>query len=171
MRNPGWLTFAFAVASYSQTVPAFRSNVEPSATFTTAQLRRDFQVLREALEEGHPGIYRFTPKSELDHVFDRAAKQLNRPMTAMDFYRLLAPVVARLKCGHTFLRPSGLMEQRLADEPLIPIEIAILGGKLYVARDYSAAAQLAGAEVLSDRRTRRVRERCSPGQVLDSACA
>ena len=149
IRNPGWLTFAFAVASYSQTVPTFRSNVEPSATFTTAQLRRDFQVLREALEEGHPGIYRFTPKSELDHVFDRAAKQLNRPMTAMDFYRLLAPVVARLKCGHTSLRPSGLMEQRLADEPLIPIEIAILGGKLYVARDYSAAAQLAGAEVLS----------------------
>jgi VWFA-related protein len=28
IRNPGWLTFAFAVASYSQTVPAFRSNVE-----------------------------------------------------------------------------------------------------------------------------------------------
>jgi len=122
---------------------------EPSATFTTAQLRRDFQVLREAIEEGHPGIYRFTPKSELDHVFDRAAKQLNRPMTAMDFYRLLAPVVAQLKCGHTSLRPSGLMDQRLADEPLIPIEISILGGKVYVARDYSAAAQLAGAEVLS----------------------
>jgi uncharacterized protein (TIGR03435 family) len=122
---------------------------EPSATFTAVQLRRDLQVLREALEEGHAGIYRFTPKSELDQEFDRAAKQLNRRMTAMDFYRLLAPVVAGLKCGHTSLRPSGPMEQRLADEPLIPIEIAILGGKVYVARDYSAAAQLAGAEVLS----------------------
>jgi len=122
---------------------------ELSATFTTAQLHRDFQVLRDALEEGHPGIYRFTPKSELDQVFDRVAKQLKRPMTAMDFYRLLAPVVARLKCGHTSLRPSDSMEQRLADEPLIPIEVAILGGKVYVARDYSAAAQLAGAEVLT----------------------
>jgi uncharacterized protein (TIGR03435 family) len=122
---------------------------EPSATFSAAQLRMDLQVLRDALEEGHPGIYRFTRKSELDQVFARATKQLSRPMTALDFYRLLAPVVARLKCGHTSLRPSGPMEQRLADEPLIPIDVAVFGGKVYVARDYSAAAQLAGAEVLS----------------------
>ena len=131
-------------------VPAtYKLTPEASGTFTATQLHRDFQILRSALEEGHPGIYRFTPKSELDQVFDRAAKQLNRRMTAMNFYRLLAPVVARLKCGHTSLRPSGLMEQRLADEPLIPIQVAILGGKVFVTRDYSAAAQLAGAEVLS----------------------
>jgi uncharacterized protein (TIGR03435 family) len=108
-------------------VPAtYKLTPELSDTLTATQLRRDFQVLREALEECHPGIYRFTAKSELDQAFDRATKQLDRPMTAMDFFRVAAPVVARLKCGHTSLRPSGLMEQRLADEPLIPVDIAIL---------------------------------------------
>src|ERR1044072_4009655 len=85
----------------------------------------------------------------MDAAFDGAAKKLNRPMTAMDFYRVLAPVVARLKCGHTSLRLSAAMQQRLEDEPMMPVEAAILGGKVYVARDYSAAGKLAGAAVLS----------------------
>ena len=36
-------------------VPAtYELGPEPSATYTTAQLRRDFQVLREALERAIP---------------------------------------------------------------------------------------------------------------------
>ena len=30
------------------------------------KLREDFRILRGALEEGHPGIYRYTPKQEMD---------------------------------------------------------------------------------------------------------
>jgi hypothetical protein len=36
------------------------------------KLREDFRILRGALEEGHPGIYRYTPKAELDKRFDQA---------------------------------------------------------------------------------------------------
>jgi hypothetical protein len=70
-------------------------------------------------------------------------------MTALEAYRVLAPAVARLECGHTALRPSRAIELRLADEPLLPVEVAILGGKVYVARDFSEGGGLAGAEVLS----------------------
>lgn len=122
---------------------------EPSARFTPAQLRLDFKVLREALEEGHPGIYRFTPKADLDRVFRNTEKRLNHPLTALNFYRQLAPVVSRLKCGHTFLRPSRAIEDSLADQPLIPIEVAILDGKVYIARDLSATGELDGAEIAS----------------------
>jgi uncharacterized protein (TIGR03435 family) len=122
---------------------------DSAVTFTPAQLRRDLQVLREALEEGHPGIYRYTPKTELDRAFDGAATQLDRSMTALEFYRVLAPVVARIKCGHTSLRPARGIQQRVAAEPLIPIETAVLGGNVYVARDFSEGGQLAGAEILS----------------------
>ena len=122
---------------------------DSSVTYTPAQLRRDLRVLHDALEEGHPGIYRFVPKPELDSTFQRADAQLVRPMTALQFYRLLAPVVAGIKCGHTALRPSGAIQQRLAAEPLIPFEAAILNGKIYVAHDFSAEGQLAGAEILS----------------------
>jgi uncharacterized protein (TIGR03435 family) len=122
---------------------------DSSVRYTPAELRRDLRILRDALEEGHPGIYRFTPKPAMDRAFDRAAAQLTRPMTALEFYRLLAPVVALMKCGHTALRPSSGIQQRLEAEPLLPIEAAILGGKIYVARDLSEYTVLAGAEILS----------------------
>ena len=122
---------------------------DSAVTFTPGELRRDLQVLREALQEGDPGLYRYTPKNELDRAFDRAATELDRSMTALEFYRVLAPVAALIKCGHASLRPSRAIQQRVAAEPLIPFETAVLGGKVYVARDLSDGGQLAGAEILS----------------------
>ena len=34
-----------------------------SGKLTPEQLREDFAILRGALEEAHPGIYRYTPKA------------------------------------------------------------------------------------------------------------
>ena len=55
-------------------------------------LQEDFRIFRSALEEGHSGIYRYTPKAELDRSFDTASKQIVRSMSALEFYRMLAPV-------------------------------------------------------------------------------
>jgi len=46
------------------------------------KLREDFRILRGALEEGHPGIYRYTPKQMLDRRFDQAEKALDHRRTA-----------------------------------------------------------------------------------------
>src|SRR5271169_2442229 len=46
----------------------------------------DFRLARQALEEGHSGIYRYTAEEELDRLFDVAEKSLVRPMNAVDFY-------------------------------------------------------------------------------------
>ena len=135
-----------APAPPSEPVAAF---TDSAVTFTPAELRRDLQVLRDALQEGHPGIYRYTPKTEMDRAFEGAAAQLGHPMTALAFYRVVAPVVARIQCGHTSLGPSRAIQQRVAAEPLIPVETAILGGKVYVARDFSEGGKLAGAEIVS----------------------
>src|SRR5215471_2143082 len=129
--------------------PAPAAAPDSQHKFTPTELRRDLRVMREALEEGHPGIYRFTPKAEMDRVFDRAAAQLSRPMTALEFYRVLAPAVAAMKCGHTSLMPSRGIQQRIEGEPLMPIEAAVLGGKVYIARDFSEGGLLNGAELLS----------------------
>jgi hypothetical protein len=102
-------------------------------TLDPAALQQDFKILRGALEEGHPGIYRYTPKPELDRIFDKTAENLNRPMTSLEFYRVLAPAVAALKCGHTSLMIAQDTEKSIGDSiPLIPIEARILGGKLYL---------------------------------------
>src|SRR5262249_41622227 len=117
-RRIGWRIFVLAIllawlasgernSVYSQ---APRAASKPAAARATVgapepvppeKLREDFRILRSALEEGHPGIYRYTPKEVLDQRFDEAEKALDHPMNVYEFYRVVAPGVAALKCGHT----------------------------------------------------------------------
>jgi hypothetical protein len=114
-------------------------------------LRQDFQIARRALEQAHGGIYRYTPKAEMDRIFDRAYRNIQRPMTDLEFWRLLAPVVARIKCGHTFLLlPEKLREELVTSLPLFPLEMRVLDRRAYVFQDYAnTGSPLEGNELLS----------------------
>ena len=109
------------------------------------KLREDFRILRGALEEGHPGIYRYTPKQVLDRRFDQAEKALDHPMNVYEFYRIVAPVVAAIKCGHTGVRVSPDLTK---GKPRLPLVVRVLDGKIYVLRDLSNdQGALAGQEI------------------------
>src|ERR687884_139340 len=69
--------------------------------YTTDQLKQDFSVFRKALEEAHPGLYRYQTKKDVESQFASMEKQLNREMTEEAFYRLLNPLVANIHCAHT----------------------------------------------------------------------
>ena len=117
---------------------------------TPEQLKEDLRILRSALEEGHPGIYRYTPKPELDRIFDRTADRLDRPMSALEFFRVVAPAVGALKCGHTAMSvPADIDRQIRESALLIPLDVRILDGKIFVLRDYTETPRLAGVEIRS----------------------
>jgi len=120
-------------------------------TFEPEKLRADFRIARGALEEGHSGIYRYTSKEELDRVFDNAEKSLTKPMSMIEFYRVLAPAVAAIKCGHTEVSlPKDFMKTFTCKYGFLPLEVRVLAGKVYVWRDISCApATLAGMELRS----------------------
>jgi hypothetical protein len=120
-------------------------------TLEPEKLRADFRIARQALEEGHSGIYRYTSKQELDRVFDQAEKSLTKPMSMLAFYRVLAPVVAAIKCGHTDVSlPKGFMKLYTVKSGILPLEVRVLDGKVYVWRDLSGApVLLAGMEIRS----------------------
>jgi len=71
----------------------------PAQELAPALLREDLHGLRESLEEGHSGLYRYTPKAEMDRAFERAESHLNHPMSWRQFYALVLPIVARIRCG------------------------------------------------------------------------
>ncbi len=112
---------------------------------------RTFAFSARALEEGHSGIYRYTPKPELYSIFDRAENSLNHPMTCVEFYRVVAPVVAAVKCGHTAVRlPDALQTGPNSQTPILPLQVKVLDGKVYVLRDLSDDKDaLAGSEIRS----------------------
>jgi hypothetical protein len=120
-----------------------------AAPLTAQQLQADFQLTRRALEEAHGGIYRYTPKAQLDLIFDDAAARLNRPMEAQEFQSMLAQAVAALRCGHTAVLPSPALKAAMARALLLPLEVRLIKGRLYIERDFDGAGKLAGREIVS----------------------
>ncbi|MBV9928517.1 MAG: hypothetical protein JOZ96_26110 [Acidobacteria bacterium] len=123
-----------------------------STKFPPDQLLHDFRILRQTLEEAQPGLYRQTGKDELDRAFSKAEESLDRPLDVFEFYRVLAPVVATVRCGHTNLQlPDFFVEEQ--DSPRVksfPALVKIIDGKIYVWRDLGARnSSLGGKEILS----------------------
>ena len=125
------VVFALAAAAQQPPAPSARK-IDPKG------LQSDFQLARRTLLEIHSGIYRYTPKAELDESFDKVSKQFDHPMSGLEFYRMLAPLIARIKCGHTSVDPPASIEQALNQTiPLFPFDVEVLEDKVYVNREYS----------------------------------
>ena len=77
----------------------------PSGPIAAEKLQADLEVLVSTIKEVHPNPYAYVPEAEAAMTFDRLRPAVDRPMTRKDFYRLVAPGVASLKNGHTFVHP------------------------------------------------------------------
>ena len=120
-----------------------------AAPLTAQQLRADFQLARRALEESHGGIYRYTSKATLDRVFDDAAAKLDRPMDAADFHRILESAVAAVRCGHTAVILPPALQSAMEQALLLPLDVKLIGARVYILRDFDDAPGLAGHEIVA----------------------
>lgn len=120
-------------------------------TYPPERLQQDFKILRNALEEGHAGLYRYTPKEEIDEHFESVGKNLDRPMTELEFFRMLAPLIAHIHDGHTGISLSQSLEKTLESAPdLFPFNLRLIDKKAYLFRNYSEQEDMAmGSELLS----------------------
>ena len=64
------------------------------------QVASDFRLFRKALTDAHPGVYRYTTKAVFDVAFEKARTRIGEVRDEPGFFRLLAPLVALVKCGH-----------------------------------------------------------------------
>src|SRR5688572_5569355 len=89
-----------------------------------SQLQQDFDVLRRAVEEAHGGLYRFTPKADLDRVFAAARAKLDRPMSTLAFAATLSEALAAIRDGHTRLEYDDPTVAAMAAAPMLPLRVA-----------------------------------------------
>jgi hypothetical protein len=123
-----------------------------STRFSPEQLIHDFRVLRQSLEEAQPGLYRQTSKNELDRAFLETEKSLNRPLDVFEFYRILTPLIAAIRCGHTNIQLPDFFvkEQDSSRVKSFPALVKIINGKIYIWRDLGDKhSGLGGKEILS----------------------
>jgi hypothetical protein len=116
-------------------------------SYPVTELRRDFRQLRTIMENRTVGLY--TDRARLTAMLDKVDARLTEPMTELQFYRLLAPVVAELRCGHSFLSVSAGMEEHLRAEALFfPLGIRIFGDRMFVVEDSHGLGVPPGSEIL-----------------------
>ncbi|UCE41488.1 MAG: hypothetical protein JSV17_00405 [Candidatus Aminicenantes bacterium] len=146
-----FIVAVFALVLCCQTLSSQDKSDSYGKTYSADQLQKDFTIFRNALEEGHAGLYRYTPKTELDEHFESVEKELLRSMTELDFYRMLAPLIAHIHDGHTNISLSRSLENSLSTKPnLFPFNLRFVNNKAYLFRNYSDKADIImGSELFS----------------------
>ncbi len=114
-------------------------------------LQSDFKILRTSLEEAHPGLYWYTRKKEMDNTFDSTYKLLNKPMTHIEFLKLLLPLTAKIRCVHTNVSVSNEAENfALTNFKCIPLTLTFINNNAFIKYDFSSEAKgKTGWQVLS----------------------
>ncbi len=103
------------------------------------ELKQDLHYLFEKFEAIHPSLYHYTPKWEVDARRLALEKELDQPMTRLEFARKTIPVVTLLKDGHTSL--GFPLEERTTflknGGTVFPLDVLIHKNKIFVAANYS----------------------------------
>ncbi len=110
---------------------------EPPA-LTSAQMQADFDLLRHALEEAHPGLYRYSTKAQMDREFDVQRGKLLRPMPREQFEVVVAQTLASIRCGHTTMAWDPELKAAFRDGPSFPLRLAFEGSRLMVVLNQTA---------------------------------
>lgn len=103
-----------------------------SALLTPSQMQADFDLMRHALEEAHPGLYRYSTKAEMDRMFDAQRAKLTRPMTRSQFEVVAAQTLASIHCGHTRMGWDPDMEAAIRNGRTFPLRVTFEGERLMV---------------------------------------
>lgn len=123
------------------------------------KLKDDLAIIRTSLEEAHPGLYWYISKEKLDFKFDSLQSLITDSLSSIEFYRMTAPVVSEVKCGHTRLVYQGLklsVKENIANKkngpaPLSQLQYKIENDRLFIATNKNKALNhfTPGAEILS----------------------
>jgi hypothetical protein len=64
------------------------------------KLKEALFIVRESLEEGHPGLYDYSDKAKLDSIFETIQSNLTSPVTAEEFRCLFKPLFSAIGDSH-----------------------------------------------------------------------
>lgn len=99
-------------------------------------LLSDFNLLQNAYYETRIGLW-YNSRTAFDSICNLQKAKITVPMNALEFYRILAPVVSFTKEGHCNIKISDEITAYLKQNgTYLPFGIKILDKKVYVINDY-----------------------------------
>lgn len=105
---------------------------------TVAHMQADFDLMRHALEEAHPGLYRYSTKAQMDRTFDAQRAKLSNPTTKTQFEVVVAQTLASIRCGHTRMHWDQETEAAMRNGRSFPLRVCFEGHRLMVLLNQTA---------------------------------
>jgi hypothetical protein len=124
--------FVLCVFNYT----CFSKNQPPDLKLKAGVLKTDFTVMRKTLEEAHPGLYWYSSRAAMDKYFDSTYSMIDHDMTSVEFFKLLLPVIANIRCGHSNLGLPSDINNRVQFHNLLPFNFFCRDGKLWITKDF-----------------------------------
>ncbi|MCP4711614.1 MAG: hypothetical protein GY869_23595, partial [Planctomycetes bacterium] len=118
----------------------------PADRFSADQLRTDFRQAEAGLRNY---AQYFTDSDELQLTRSGQFALITDSMSMLEFYRVLAPVLADVRCGHARLSLPESVEEWLSDNgKYLPLQIKILRDSLFVLHSYIDTPSVKSGSVL-----------------------
>ncbi len=143
-----------SVAAGQQAAQSASSGKQKETRLTAQQLQADAAILREAYEQLHPGLYRYSTRKEMNANFAELERELNHDQSLAEAYLAISRFTAKVKCGHSypnfFNQPKTIVAELFQGQNRMPFYFRWLGGKMIVTRDFSGEkAFRPGDEIVS----------------------
>ncbi len=94
----------FLLITVTSCTSARRHNEQRSSCLPPEKLREDVDFAYSRLKELHPQLYLYISKENLDRKFDSVKKTIHEPLTPLQFYFKLQPVISDIREAHLSLR-------------------------------------------------------------------
>ena len=92
--------------------------------FSRQQLLDDLDSLYADINEIHPDMYANISKEEFDAEFRKIKSSVKKPMDAAEFYNLTAPLIVKIRDGHTSLQLNDSIYIN-TDKLLYPLSVKV----------------------------------------------
>ena len=129
--------------------PELNTNTNAGASIAAKALQEDLQTLMGTIERVHPDMYAYTDKDSVKKRIEEALRRLDRPMTSLEFYKRVTPLVSALESGHTYVALPQWDEHLKTDGRFYPLEILWHGEEVILAPYYGRESLPLGGTVLS----------------------
>lgn len=126
--------------------------VAPKAVFLKDELLSDFKIFRASLEEGHPALYWYKSKAEMDSIFDSNYASIQTSLTDIEFTILLSKIVSQIGDGHLrVILPKVHKDKLDGGSTAFPLTLFFSQGKLFITRNISSHPDddLIGSQIVS----------------------
>ncbi len=85
------------------------------------------------LKKKHIGLYRYTPKKEMNNFLDSIVHSVSNPCTKKEFYKTIRRINAKIRCGHTVVNyPHETIYHKAS---FIPLNLISIDNKFYISKN------------------------------------